>query len=129
MLMMLALRLAEYVQSLCRIAPPAGVVPRPGDRRERWKGNTADADDARVAAHTSNRWVELLHLLGAFQGQEIVERGGKEMQLMLMMLALRLAEYVQSLGRIAPPAGGVPRPGDRRERWKGNAADADDAAR
>ena len=46
MLMMLALRLAEYVQSLGRIAPPAGGVPRPGDRRERWKGNAADADDA-----------------------------------------------------------------------------------
>ena len=87
MLMMLALRLPESVQSLGQIAAP----------------------------------------VRAFQGQEIGERGGKEMQLMLMMLALRLAEYVQSLGRIAPPAGGVPRPGDRRERWKGNAADADDA--
>ena len=47
MLMMLALRLAESV-----IAAPARTrgVPRPGDRRERRKGNPADADDAHVAA-------------------------------------------------------------------------------
>ena len=30
-----------------------------------------------------------------FKGQEIGDRGGKEIQLMLMMLALRLAESVQ----------------------------------
>ena len=52
MLMMLALRLAESVQSLNRIAAPARArgVPRPGDRKEKWKGTPADADDARVAA-------------------------------------------------------------------------------
>ena len=33
------------------------------------------------------------------QGQEIEERGGKDTQLMLMMLALRLADSVQSMGK------------------------------
>ena len=62
-------------------------------------------------------------LARAFQGQEIRERGGKEMQLMLMMLALQRAES----GSNCCTCQGFARPGDWRERWKGNPADADDA--
>ena len=61
-------------------------VRRPGHRRERRKGNPADADDARGGSlNPSTHWVELLHPSGA------------------------------------------QRPGDRRETRKGNPADADDA--
>ena len=54
------------------------------------------------------------------------ERGGKGIQLTLMMLALRLTESIQSLGELLHPSG-AQRPGDRRERRKGNPADADDS--
>ena len=55
-----------------------------------------------------------------FEGQDIGERGGKGIQLMLMMLALPLTEAVQSLGLLHLL-------GSRRKRWKGNPADANDA--
>ena len=62
-----------------------------------------------------------------FKCQEIAERVGKEIQLMLMMLALPLLKSAQSLGFNCYACCRVQRPGDRREKWKGNPADADDA--
>ena len=56
------------------------------------------------------------------QGQKI----GKDTQLMLMMLALRLADSVQSMGKTCALLG-VLLQGCRQESLKGNPTDADDA--